>query len=154
MGGMSKMRIDRKKKIDAFKTGFSAGSQEVKRAAGSAFDQELTQQKQTESQTLMGAILKEVDRISERLKNTLSIHDLMQYKRLVKDFLKEASNHAYLLKQDMGSGRRGRTILMTVKVVDKEIEELLTDFMKQRKGPLEILAEIDKIRGMLLDLMI
>ena len=102
----------------------------------------------------MGSILHEVDRVSERLKRSLTLHDLLLYKNRVKDFLKEAMARAYLLKQDVGLNRRGRTILITIKTVDSEVDNLLNDFLNKKKDPVEILAAIDKIRGILVDLMI
>lgn len=131
-----------------------SGVHEVKRSASTQFKQELYQQKEADIHLVMRAILQEVDRISERLRRTLTVHDLMQYKNRVKDFLKEASTRAYLLKQDVGASRRGRTILITIDIVDTEIETLLNDFIKKKKEPVDILAAIDKIRGILVDLMI
>ncbi|MGI6434017.1 MAG: YaaR family protein [Syntrophomonadaceae bacterium] len=149
------MRIDRDKKgLDRLRTAMGSGIHEVKKSGPSSFQQELYQQKEAEVHLVMGAILQEVDRISERLRRTLSVHDLMQYKNRVKDFLQEASARAYLLKQDVGANRRGRTILITIDTIDAEIEALLSDFMKRKKDPVDVLAAIDKIRGLLVDLMI
>lgn len=149
------MRIDRDRKgLDRLRTAMGHSVYEVKKTAPSPFEQDLQHQQEAEVCRLMGAILQEVERISERLKRRVTVHDLVQYKNRVKDFLKEASARAYLLNQDVGANRRGRTILVTIKTIDREVESLLNDFMQQKKDPVEILATIDKIRGIMIDLMI
>jgi len=126
----------------------------IKKKPPASFEQELYQHQEAEVRQIMGSILHEVDRVSERLKRSLTLHDLLLYKNRVKDFLKEAMARAYLLKQDVGLNRRGRTILITIKTVDSEVDNLLNDFLNKKKDPVEILAAIDKIRGILVDLMI
>lgn len=149
------MRIDRDRKaLDTPRASTGSSIHTAKGSGPTPFQQELFHHEETDILLVMGAILQEVDSITERLRRTLSMHDLMHYKNLVKDFLKSASERAYLLKQDVGAGRRGRTILISVGIVDSEIEALLDDFMKRKKEPVDVLAAIDKIRGLLVDLMI
>jgi uncharacterized protein YaaR (DUF327 family) len=102
----------------------------------------------------MQEILQQLDNVASRLHRSLSVSDLMLYKRLVKDFLKEASAQAYLLKQEQGRSRRGRALLVTIQTVDQEIEKMLDDFIQGKPEPVEVLEGLDKIRGILVDLMI
>lgn len=149
------MRIDRDRKgLERLRTAIGHSVYEVKKTASASFEQELQHQEEAEARQLMGSILQEVDRIGERLKHRVTVHDLIQYKNRVKDFLKEAMARAYLLKQDVGAGRRGRTILISIKTVDREVNALLNDFMNHKKDPVEILAAIDKMRGIMVDMMI
>jgi len=126
----------------------------VKKVGESLFDQELTGRREGEHQFRMQELLKELDRLTERLSRHLTVNDLMLYKRLVKNFLQEATSRAYLLEKQRSRNRRGRTVLVTIKTIDKEVEELINDFIQQKKEPLELLDALDKIRGMLVDLMI
>lgn len=128
--------------------------QNVKKGAESSFDQELSQRRVVESRYRMQEILKELDKLNEKLKRSLTINDLMLYKKMVKNFLREATAQAYLLKQERGRSRRGRTMLITIDVVDSEVENIISDFISKKKDPVEILTALDKIRGMLVDLMI
>jgi len=127
---------------------------EIKKENDSAFEQELFQQREKEIRYQMQKILEEIDKMSRRLNKSLTVNDLMVYKKLVKNFLQEAISKAFLLKQERGRSRRGRTLLVTINIVDTEIEKLIKDFINEKKGPMEILATIDKIRGMLVDLMV
>ncbi|MEN6351633.1 MAG: YaaR family protein [Syntrophomonas sp.] len=149
------MKIDREKKdIGGYTSLGKSDLRGIKRGSGAAFEQELTQRREVESQFKMQEILKELDRLSEKLNHNLNINDLMLYKKMVKNFLKEATSQAYLLKQERGRNRRGRTMLTTISTINLEVEQLIDDFMKKKKEPIEVLTALDKIRGMLVDLMI
>ncbi|HOB11854.1 MAG TPA: YaaR family protein [Syntrophomonadaceae bacterium] len=149
------MKINRdKKEWTKFTTVSSKASREVQRRPGASFEQELSQHHQSQGRLKMQEIMQQLDQVSDRLKRSLNISDLMLYKRLVKDFLQEAASQAYLLKQEHGRSRRGRALLVTIQTVDKEIEQMLDDFTRRTPEPLEVLETLDKIRGMLIDLMV
>ncbi len=149
------MKIERgKKELRGFPLSGKSDSREIKRINTGSFEQELSQRRETESQIRMQEILKRLDNLGEQLKHRVSLHELMLYKRLVKDFLQEATAKAFLLQKERGRNRRGRTILTTISVVDQEVEQLINDFIGKRKEAAEILASLDKIRGILVDLMI
>ena len=149
------MKIERDgKNIGSYTTLGKADLRGVKRGSESAFDQELTQQREAAGRYKMEEILKELDRLGEKLNRNLNINDLMLYKKRVKNFLQEATTQAYLLKQERGRNRRGRTMLTTIATIDTEVEQLIEDFLKKKKEPMEVLETLDKIRGMLVDLMI
>lgn len=148
-----KIEQDKKSRVNYITTG-KTGIPEVKRGAASDFDQELAYQKNEALQLQMAELLKEMDRVSARLNRNLNINDLMLYKKLVKNFLQEACTRAYVIKQQRGRNRRGRTLLITIDTIDAEVEELIKDFISKDKEPVEILETMDKIRGMLIDLMV
>lgn len=149
------MKIDRDKKDwRAYTPVSSSSTREVQPRPPSGFEQELSQRQETERRLRMQEILQQLDGVADRLKRTLSINDLMLYKRLVKDFLQEATSLAYVLKQEHGRSRRGRSLLVTIQTVDREVDHLLDQFTRQKAEPMKVLTALDKIRGMLLDLMV
>lgn len=149
------MKIERDSKdIGSYTTLGKADVRGVNRGSESTFDQELTQRREAAGRYKMEEILKELERLGEKLNKNLNINDLMLYKKRVKNFLQEATTQAYLLKQERGRNRRGRTMLTTIATIDSEVEQLIEDFIKKKKEPLEVLEMLDKIRGMLVDLMI
>lgn len=127
---------------------------EVKRVVDTAFEQELAYRQEAAVQFRMQEILGQIEHIKESLSKNININDLMRYKKLVRDFLKEATSEAYQLNKKRGRNRRGRTLLMTVNTIDAEVEKLINDFREKKTEPMEILKALDKIRGMLVDLMI
>lgn len=148
------MKIDRDKKgLSNYTSLKKAEVSEVRRGTSSSFGQELNQKQGINRQYKMQEILAEIDKVNERLGRSLNINDLMTYKMLVKNFLKEASLEAFELDKQRGRSRRGRSMLLTIKTIDKEIEEVINDFIKNKTAPTEVLEQLDKIKGMLLDLM-
>lgn len=149
------MKIDRNKKdIGSYHSLGKTGVHEVKRRAESSFDQELDYRKEEAANFKMQEMLDELDRISARLSKSLTINDLMLYKKMVKNFLKEASAQAYQLNLRRGRNRSGRTIMITVNTIDTEVDQLIREFMENKREAVEILEVLDKIRGMLVDLLI
>jgi len=149
------MKIERnKKELGGYTPLGKTGLPEVRKSSESSFEQELGQHKETFTQLKMREILAEIDKVSANLNRNINLNDLMLYKKLVKNFMKEASSEAYQISKKRGRNRSGRTVLVTVKTIDNEIDELINDFRSKQSEPMEILATLDKIRGMLLDLMI
>lgn len=149
------MKIDRERdRLNSFGLPGKKEVLGVKKSAASSFDQELTQRRDVESKYRMQELLKEIDRLNDKLNLTLSIQDLMLYKKMVKRFLQEATARAYVVRQERGRNRRGRSLLISITTIDSEVEQLIEDFVGERKEPVEVLATLDKIRGMLLDLIV
>ncbi|NLB88922.1 MAG: YaaR family protein [Syntrophomonadaceae bacterium] len=149
------MKIDRDKRgLTNYSTLKKTGVSEVTRRAPVSFEQELTSKREGQVQYKMQELLAEIDKVNERLRKSLTINDLMFYKKLVKDFLKEASEQAFLVNQQRARSRRGRSILITIKTIDSEVEQMIDDFLRNKTEPTEVLEQLDKIRGMLVDLMI
>ena len=150
------MKIDRERdKINSFGAPGKRGVQGVpKSTASSSFEQELAGQRNGESQYRMQEILKDIDRLNDKLNRSLNVNDLMLYKKKVKQFLQEAIARAYVIKQERGRNRRGRSLLISIATIDREVEQLIEDFVRGPKEPVDVLVTLDKIRGMLVDLMI
>lgn len=148
------MKIDRDKQgIGSYISPGKSQASEVKRKDPGSFEQELMHKRESELQMRMKEILKELDRIESRLSRNLNINDLMLYKRMVRNFLQEATLRAYALNKERGRSRRGRTLLLTINVIDEEVDAMIDDFMNNKKEPVDILNAMDKIRGMLVDLI-
>ncbi|NLW43652.1 MAG: YaaR family protein [Syntrophomonadaceae bacterium] len=126
----------------------------VKPSMRGDFSRDLAEKEDQYYRSRMQEILKRIDTISDRLARNLSLEDLISYKKLVQSFLKEATARAYLVNQERSFTRRGaRSILVTVEKINHEVEELVNGFTTRRNDPMEILAALDKIRGLLVDLL-
>jgi hypothetical protein len=149
------VKIERsKKELNKYSSLGKAELPEVKRVTETAFEQELAYRQEAAMQFRIQEILGKIEKLSESLSKNININDLMRYKNLVRDFLREATSEAYQLNKKRGRNRRGRTLLMTVSTIDAEVEKLINDFREKKREPMEILETLDKIRGMLVDLMI
>jgi hypothetical protein len=148
------MRVERDKGLrNPYPSREPVNLNDVRRGKGSAFEQELNHHNQKQVQERMNEILKQIDALNLQIKNQLTIGNLVLYSNLVKKFLKEASLRAYQLTQERGLNRRGRLMLVTISKIDMEVEQMIDDFVKSQREPFDILAVIDRIRGMLVDLI-
>lgn len=149
------MKIERgKKNLEGYGAVSKLSNIVIRKSNSSAFDQELAHKRQADNQMRMQELLNQIDQFSAKLSKTFTIQDLFHYKKLVKQFLFEAINRAYVLQHERGRNRRGRIMLITINVIDKEVEKVIEDFAAQKKEPMDILGTLDKIRGMMIDLMV
>ncbi|WZL73754.1 YaaR family protein [Clostridiaceae bacterium 35-E11] len=90
---------------------------------------------------------------SEQLGDKLYIKDLVDYKKLVKEFLDVAVKNSHVFSKENFLDRRGRhRVFSQVKQVDRALASLTHDFLKQEVDRISVLKKLDDIRGMLLDM--
>ena len=95
----------------------------------------------------------DIQRQGGTLSESLNLKDLMKYKELIQKFLDYAVNKMYHLKEQSGWDRRGRHKVYTlVETVNKELEDLTKMLMSEQKDKISILAKVDEIRGLLVDI--
>jgi len=147
------VRINRRDNAGSFNPPV-VGKSDVSRAERGQFDADLLNKHEEYSQARMKELMQDIDRLAKRLVTNQNINDLMLYRRMIKDFLREATSRAYRVRQQRGGLRRhGRSVLITIEEVDKEVEVLLEELVKSQGQGVDILETLDKIRGMLVDLM-
>ncbi len=132
----------------------NAGNTNARANSNNPFEQELSQHQHNLTQERMYELIREIELFEKTLQQNLSIDKILYYSKLVKAFLKEATGKAYLLQQERGLSRRGRTMLITINRINLEVEKVIQEFIQEEKEPMDILAGIDKIRGLLIDLMV
>ncbi|WP_431802071.1 YaaR family protein [Halobacillus andaensis] len=82
-----------------------------------------------------------------------SFRDLAKYKRLIKDFLEEAVQYGYNVKQSHSFDLNGRGRKLTiVESLDEQLTELTEAVMDQEKRSIDLLGIIGEIKGLLINL--
>ena len=79
-------------------------------------------------------------------------HNLETYKSLVKDITNAILKSNTHLVQARQRGRMDKKVLMTVKVIDDNIQILAMTMLNPANSAFSLLKQIEKIRGLLLDL--
>ncbi len=99
------------------------------------------------------SLFSDIEKQGRQLAETLNIKDLKKYKDLIQKFLDYAVNKMYHLKEQAGWDRRGRRKIYTiVETVNKELENLTGMLLSEQKDQIAILAKVDEIRGLLVDI--
>ncbi len=122
-------------KVESEKNGFL---EELKQVHGEKIKAELDD--------LLGMI----DQQGERLAKHRTFKELIKYKKMVKKFVNEAVEKMYQLKEEY-SPSQGK-IQTLVKSVDSSLEELTDMILDNQSAQIDILDQIDEVRGLLLDL--
>ena len=104
-------------------------------------------------QEKLGNMMQEITEQGEKIAKHMDIKDMRKYRELVKGFLNEVVNRSHKFSRENFLDRRGRhRVYGIVKLVDKNLDELAGELVKEEKNHLEIVGRIDDIRGLLLDL--
>jgi uncharacterized protein YaaR (DUF327 family) len=97
-----------------------------------------------------------LDKIHEqgaKLSQRLDIKDLKEYKNLVSEFLTQAVSNSFKFSKESYLDRRGRhRVHVVVKKVNEKLDEVTRQVLAEEKDKLQITANIEDIRGMLIDL--
>ena len=124
-----------------------------KKVVNAAFKEKLdniqSEKVREELKVLYGKIENQTTKLGDRL----FIEDLIEYKKLVKEFLNISVNNSHVFYKENSLDRRGRhRVYSIVKQVDKELDELTKDFLNIEGNRLKILNRLDDIKGLLLDI--
>ncbi len=117
------------------------------------FAAELTNQTDDQYRERLAALMQKIDEQGEKLGKVPTFADLKEYRNLVRQFLGETVNRAFLLESRMGWDGRGRQkVFSTIRKVDNELAGLAEDVRTGQAAQLKVLGKLDSIRGLLVDL--
>lgn len=107
---------------------------------------------EAELQEKLSGLMDDITTQGEKLGEHMDIRDMKKYRELVKDFLNEVVNRSHKFSRENFLDRRGRhRVYGIVKLVDKNLDDLASELVKDEKDHLTILSKIGEIRGLLLD---
>ena len=98
-------------------------------------------------------LMKDITEQGEKIVKHMDIKDMRKYRQSVKEFMNEIISRSHKFSRENFLDKRGRhRVYGIVKLVDKNLDELAEELIKDEKDHLAILAKIDDIRGLLLDI--
>ena len=92
----------------------------------------------------------QIKKIGEKLVSTKSYGDVIQYKKLIKDYLKSVVDYMYDLNQNTSFW--DRNYFTTVKTINEKLENITRELFYEEKENINIASQIDEINGLLLDI--
>ena len=97
--------------------------------------------------------MKESDKQGKKLSEHMDVRDMKKYRSLVKEFMNEVVNRSHKFSRENFLDRRGRhRVYGIVRLVDKNLDELAEELVKDEKDHINILNKVDEIRGLLIDI--
>lgn len=107
-----------------------------------------------ELQAKLGSLMDQISAQGDKLAKHMDISDMKKYRSLVKDFLNEVVNRSHEFSRENFLDRRGRhRVYGIVRLVDKNLDDLAQELVKDEKDNLTILNKVGEIRGLLLDIV-
>ena len=101
----------------------------------------------------LSGLMDEITEQGKKLSEHMDIRDMKKYRSLVNDFMNEVVNRSHKFSRENFLDRRGRhRVYGLVKLVDKNLDELAGELVKEEKDHIAILGKVDEIRGLLLDI--
>lgn len=101
----------------------------------------------------LSGLMDEITEQGKKISEHMDIRDMKKYRSLVKDFMNEVVNRSHKFSRENFLDRRGRhRVYGLVKLVDKNLDELAGELVKDEKDHIAILGKVDEIRGLLLDI--
>jgi len=112
----------------------------------------------TEEENMREALTDVLEKINKKGKELVSnrtVENLLEYKKMVKNFIEDAVNFGLKINARRGYGLSGRTkILRTVSTIDKRLIELTDIIMKQESKGIKLLEKVGQVEGLLLNIFI
>ena len=100
---------------------------------------------------------KKLGEISEKgkfVRDRMDIRDLMEYKKLITEFLERTVKFSHKYSKETKFGRDGSyKVIGMVNKVNEELEALTQELMIQEKDKLKIVEKISGIQGLLVDML-
>ncbi len=115
----------------------------------------LSQIEQPDLQEKIAGMIKDINKQGEKIAKHMDVKDMKKYREMIKGFINEVVTHSHEFTRENFLDKRGRhRVYGIVKLVDKNLDDLAQELIKEEKSHLNILGRIDEIRGLLLDLVI
>ena len=125
-----------------------------RKAMKDTFKLKLNELEQEQIRTELKSLYDKIETQSIKLSDKLFIDDLIQYKKLIREFLNIAVNNSHVFFKENSLDRRGRhRIYSLVKKVDHELDELTKEFLDLENKRINILKKLNDIQGILMDIM-
>lgn len=104
-------------------------------------------------QDRLNLLMKDITEQGEKIAKHMDVKDMKKYRELVKNFMNEVVNRSHEFSRENFLDKRGRhRVYGIVRLVDKNLDDLAAELMKDEKDHLGILSKVGEIRGLLLDI--
>ena len=103
----------------------------------------------------LSGLMKDIEEQGKKIAEHMDIKDMKRYRSLVKEFMNEVTVNSHEFSRENFLDRRGRhRVYGIVRAVDKNLDELAEEIMKDEKDQIAVLDKVGEIQGMLLDISI
>ena len=107
-----------------------------------------------ELQQKIGGLMSQIDVQGKKISKKKDIRDMRRYRELIKELLNEVIYRSHEFSRENFLDRRGRhRVYGIIRLVDKNLDDLAEELMKDEQDNISILSKIGEIQGLLLDIL-
>jgi hypothetical protein len=128
----------------------ASSSSSVHLVQGSFYD-ELRLAEVEEIRLQLDELVDQISEIGEKFARNPTAQLLKQYKSMIREFMSQATGSMFQVEHYTG-GRMRQKIYTITKIIDRKLSALTELIVSQQARNLDLLATIDEIRGLLVDL--
>ena len=100
-------------------------------------------------------LAKKIDEQGARLTKKIDIAEMERYRTLVSELLNEVVSNAYAFRKENSFDSRGkRQVYATVMKINEKLEKMAKDILGGHGDALEMIGNIDDIRGLIVDILL
>jgi uncharacterized protein YaaR (DUF327 family) len=145
------MKIDKIKPSSGVSNNQKAG--EIKSGDSVVFQEMMNQKREDRQNERFNELLDHIDKQGKKLAEKQTIANLIDYKKMVKEFVSEAVDHGLKLEKQGGFRRGGRSkIFKIVKKIDEKLLDLTDEILDNEKKGLDVLSCVGEIQGLLINI--
>ena len=101
----------------------------------------------------LNLMMQEIAMQGDKIVKRMDVTDMKKYRALIKEFMNEIVNRSHKFSRENFLDRRGRhRVYGIIRLVDEKLDELAQELVKEECDKIAILAKVDEIRGLLLDI--
>jgi hypothetical protein len=101
----------------------------------------------------LNLLMEEIVMQGDKLVKRTDIRDMKRYRTLIKEFMNEIVNRSHKFSRENFLDRRGRhRVYGIIRLVDEKLDELAQQLVSEECDSISILAKVDEIKGLLLDI--
>ena len=101
----------------------------------------------------LNLLFQDITMQGKKISKHTDVKDMKRDRALIKDFLNEVVNRSHKFSRENFLDRRGRhRVYGIIRLIDKNLDELAAELIKEEKDNITILQKVDEIRGLLLDI--
>ena len=127
--------------------------QQIQKADGSFKFTLASHIEEAQLQERLTSMMEQITMQGEKLAKHRDVKDMKRYRGLIKEFLNEIVNRSHEFSRENFLDRKGRhRVYGIIRLVDKNLDDLAQELVKDEKDNLSILEKIGEIRGLLLDI--
>ena len=99
------------------------------------------------------SLLQDITEQGEKIAKHMDIKDMRKYRSTIREFMNEVVTNSHAFSRENFLDRRGRhRVYGIIRQVDKNLDDLAGELLKEEKDHITILEKVDDIRGLLLDI--